>query len=410
MSLQSINELVDLSLVPANSGTFVKIMSAAQIRAGDTRAALIDAITTLWNPWTCPASELPLLAWAWSVDIWNESWPETRKRTVVSESRAYHARKTTLAGYRMALGYRDAQMVRANLPRNAFFAGLAPTPESHEKWLSSLPEIRIYQASSRIRPGRKGFFIGRRFARSIERVMWDTRRAELIRNGSTTQLVISGLVRSPDGSILSEPERLLIPGPSVRKFRAGGFVGWPVASGRVAGSRVVSLSYSMRSDQFLRNAISPSLTPVDVTPKYLAEPRPSGRGFFANRSRLRRGVRFNDAESFLYASLRLADGSGAEIETTRLRNRVGHTRLRRPPFTAGFLVHAPRDRLPSIYPRGRIARSGPERLIAELEGAIVSASAARDTVYMDINSTRAITYADLSHLPDDARYGRAILN
>ena len=52
----------------------------------------------------------------------------------------------------------------------------------------------------------------------------------------------------------------------------------------------------------------------------------------------------------------------------------------------------------------------PDKLIAELESAIVSASAARDTLFMDINSTRAITYADLAHLPDDARYGLSILN
>jgi hypothetical protein len=106
----------------------------------------------------------------------------------------------------------------------------------------------------------------------------------------------------------------------------------------------------------------------------------------------------------------LADGTEAEIETTRLRNRIGRTRLRRASFTAGLLVHAPRDPLPSIYPRGRIARLGPDKLIAELESAIVSASAARDTLFMDINSTRAITYADLAHLPDDARYGLSILN
>lgn len=410
MSLPSLEELAERSLVPPSSGSFVKIMSAAQIRDGDARARLIEILRTLWNPWTCPASELPLLAYAWSVDIWNESWPETRKRSVIAESRAYHARKTTVSGYRMALGYRDAQLVRANLPRHSFFAGRAPTPESHEKWLSSLPEIRIYQATMRVRAGRKGFFVGRRFARSIERVMWDTRRAELIRNGSTTQLVISGLARSAEGAILSEPERLLIPGPPVRKFRAGGFVGWPVASGGIAGSRVVSLSYVTEPGEFSRNAISPSLTPLDVTPKYFGQSRPIGRGIFANRPRWRRGARFNDAEFHLYASFRLADGTEAEIETARLRNRIGRTRLRRVSFTAGLMVHAPRDPLPSIYPRGRIARIGPDKLIAELESAIVSASAARDTLFMDINSTRAMTYADLAHLPDHARYGLSILN
>ncbi|WP_111360793.1 phage tail protein I, partial [Rhodoplanes elegans] len=92
-------------------------------------------LRTLWDPWTCPEAQLPLLAWAWSVDVWKTGWPLHRKRQVVAESRAFHEAKTTVLGYRMACGYVDAEFVRARLPRHAIFAGGAPTPASHQAWL-----------------------------------------------------------------------------------------------------------------------------------------------------------------------------------------------------------------------------------------------------------------------------------
>lgn len=409
MTLPTLDALMERSLVPGASGPFVKIMSAAQVRDGDARAVLIERVRTLWDPWTCPVSELPLLAWAWSIDIWDEGWPDTRKRAVIAGSRAYHERKTTVAGYRLALGYRDATLVRANLPRHGFFVGRAATPEAHGKWLASLPEIRIYANTPNARPGGKGFFASRTVARAISRSTWERRRAELIRNGVATPLVIAGLLSTENGTVLSEPEKLLIPSPTKRVFRAGGFVGWPIASRTLAGQRVLSLSYTRGGGAFIPNAISPSLTPADVTPQLIAQPRTAGMGFFANRSRYRRGVRANDADFAFYLSLRLADGSTAEIGTY-MRNRIGRTRLRRPSYTAGLLVHAPRQPVPSLYARGRVSRLGPVALVNALESAIDKASAARDTLFMDLNSTRDARFGDLALLPDDARYGRAVLN
>ncbi|PJD87429.1 phage tail protein I [Enterobacter hormaechei] len=37
----------------------------------------------LWSPDDCPANLLPWLAWAFSVDRWDESWPEATKREVI---------------------------------------------------------------------------------------------------------------------------------------------------------------------------------------------------------------------------------------------------------------------------------------------------------------------------------------
>lgn len=404
--LSSLAELEKSSLLPSGSGVFERVMSAALVRRRTQALLLIAGIRTLWDPWTCAPEQLPLLAWAWSVDIWAETWSLDRKRAVVAEARAFHLRKTTISGFRMALGYVDAELVRANLPRDGFFAGRSPTPAEHDAWLSGLPEIRIYEFAPRTRPGRKGFVCARSPARAIESVILDQRRAVLIRDGVSTDLVFSGLRRTVDGRLLSEGERLLIPGAAKRVMRAGGFVGSPVASSALAGERVITLSFTRGGDAFLPNAISPGVRPAEVAPRHVAEARPAGLGLFASRPRYHRGVRVNDAATAFYVSIRLADGTSPTL--SRMRNVIGKTRLRREAYTAGLLVHAARPPIGSFAVRGRIARRGPESLVAAIENAIAVTQAARDVMFLDLNSTRPMTYGDLARLPDNAHYGLAI--
>ncbi|WP_122698013.1 phage tail protein I, partial [Pseudomonas viridiflava] len=62
----------------------------------------------LYNPQTCPAHLLKHLAWAWSVDRWDENWSESVKRAAISASFYIHQHKGTIGAIRRAvepLGY-----------------------------------------------------------------------------------------------------------------------------------------------------------------------------------------------------------------------------------------------------------------------------------------------------------------
>lgn len=381
-------------------------------------------LRTLWDPWACPVDQLPLLAWAWSVDFWKAEWPEHRKRQVIAESRAYHEAKTTVLGYRMALGYVDAEFVRARLPRHAFFAGAAPTQESHDRWLAGLPEIRIYTAVFPIkrRPVRflqadgtivqrtlKGRFVGRRFrAHSAKSIVLDGRRPELRRpDGSVQRLVFEGVRIDSFGRLLSDPERLVIPAPLRSTFQVGKRLrGRFVGDGKANGTRVISLSFSTGVDVFRPNAVSPGLTAIDVVPRQMWDVMPPGRGWFISRARKGRGIQRNRADELAYLSIRLADGSRPEYGG-RMRNRIGRTRVRRAPFTATVLAHLSGPPKHG-FPVGRFVKVGPEARIAEAINALAVTQAARDTVYLDINSVRPITYGDLARLPENVRAGAII--
>ncbi|KFC80548.1 phage tail protein I [Buttiauxella agrestis] len=62
----------------------------------------------LWNPETCPAPLLPYLAWAFSVDRWDETWPDEIKRGVIKAAKYLHKHKGTIGAIRRVvepLGY-----------------------------------------------------------------------------------------------------------------------------------------------------------------------------------------------------------------------------------------------------------------------------------------------------------------
>ncbi|EPY9770600.1 phage tail protein I [Klebsiella variicola] len=85
--------------------------SVLEQRAAEACAVISDLsvpLRDLCNPWRCPVKFLPYLAWAFSVDRWEEKWSETEKRQAVSDAFWIHQRKGTVAAVRRVienLGY-----------------------------------------------------------------------------------------------------------------------------------------------------------------------------------------------------------------------------------------------------------------------------------------------------------------
>lgn len=92
------------SLLPPGSSALERRLAQACSGISDLNVPLRD----LWNPWKCPAKFLPYLAWAFSVDRWEETWTETAKRQAVSDAFWIHQRKGTVAAVKRvieSLGY-----------------------------------------------------------------------------------------------------------------------------------------------------------------------------------------------------------------------------------------------------------------------------------------------------------------
>ena len=91
-----------MSLLPLNSTQLERGIEAAI----DHNPAI--PIRTLYNARTCPAHLLHQLAWAWSVDRWDNRWSEQTKRAAIESTFFIHAYKGTIGALRRVvepLGY-----------------------------------------------------------------------------------------------------------------------------------------------------------------------------------------------------------------------------------------------------------------------------------------------------------------
>ncbi|WP_460422011.1 phage tail protein I [Pseudomonas sp. ZL2] len=90
------------SLLPLNGTDLEQAIEAAGFETTEI------PLRALYNPDTCPAHLLHQLAWAWSVDRWDETWPEAIKRSVIRSAFYVHAHKGTIGALRRVvepLGY-----------------------------------------------------------------------------------------------------------------------------------------------------------------------------------------------------------------------------------------------------------------------------------------------------------------
>jgi phage tail P2-like protein len=79
------------SLLPFNATAQERALEAATARISDVPVLVRES----WNPATCPEALLPWLAWAFSVDTWDDTLTVAQKRAVIASSFLVHARKGT---------------------------------------------------------------------------------------------------------------------------------------------------------------------------------------------------------------------------------------------------------------------------------------------------------------------------
>lgn len=91
--------MITSHLLPIGSTPLEK--RAAEILKSAVENPII--IAELINPEKCPAHLLPYLAWAFSVDKWDESWSEESKRIAIKQSFFIHKHKGTLAAVKRVI-------------------------------------------------------------------------------------------------------------------------------------------------------------------------------------------------------------------------------------------------------------------------------------------------------------------
>ncbi|EKQ5242665.1 phage tail protein I [Escherichia coli] len=81
---------------------------SARKKTGRVKRKMFAKLITSRFLHTCPANLLPWLAWSFSVDRWDDKWPEATKRAVIRDAYFIHCHKGTIGAIRRVvepLGY-----------------------------------------------------------------------------------------------------------------------------------------------------------------------------------------------------------------------------------------------------------------------------------------------------------------
>ena len=356
-----------------------------------------------------------------SVDVWNDDWPVKRKRKVVAEALTYHRRKTTPAGVRMALSYRDAELVSYNLPRHGFFCDLAVSAEREKAWAERLPEIRIYDPAAIIRPGPAHRFAGvNLIARGDARL---SRKAVLVEPGEAASATArrqsfgaqsAGQAQSADTTVRTEKLTRL----EIRPQGLGEKITFPARrrSMLIAGRGQTLRQAGPRKLDETILAIRPSVAGGDyVRPAavngdngaFVAASRQLQTGVEAVFSPAGRGGRRVVAPVAIvngYTSLKYSGKSSAATAHHPL-NVVGKSRVTRKPFSACWTVGWSRQLPRGRFAQGRKVAAPSEPLVATFIEAVKAASALRDEDAISLNASRRLTFADIRNIKAGTCFG-----
>lgn len=91
--------MTNISLLPANSKLLERELATLTARL----ESIAVPFSQIWNADDCPVEYLPFLAYAWSVDEWNDAWTIETQRSVIRNSISVHQRKGTLDAVKRAL-------------------------------------------------------------------------------------------------------------------------------------------------------------------------------------------------------------------------------------------------------------------------------------------------------------------
>jgi len=111
------------NLLPPSSTALERNLTKALAKAEDLPVPVRD----IHDPDACPLALLPYLAWAYSVDEWDDSWPEHLKRQAVKDALLLHRRKGTVWAVKRIIG-NQGFVLRRLIEHSGRFALNGTTP------------------------------------------------------------------------------------------------------------------------------------------------------------------------------------------------------------------------------------------------------------------------------------------
>ncbi len=382
--------------------------------AADLTGARIDEIPVdlpkLVRPYDIPAAHLPWLAWALSVDLWDATWPEDKRRLLAARSLPMHARKGTAASIAEHVRIMGAEPRRFIVPPAKTFMVPSFTPAERAAYLARFAQLRVYTHVAR-GTYRFAHFTSKAFGRDkaylnasmVKDVgAWSrfVRTAKLWDRGVETTLTIRTVSAEAVGRVdaVAYDEVVLAPKPTaavhlngppkVRAFLVDDFG---------VRQRIIRIprdaNYDFRLGREIYITAWPNAELIDIRPEGVAEAHPgqptalyaARRQFIADKC-----LPPTIAWQYLYERWHIHDPNRVPDERKRATH-LGFTRLGMPPYHAEVQTRIIGRRAPrtaGLFVNGHLV-AGNRKPIADVQEAIRVAKALRDRILIDTRTWRS---------------------
>lgn len=105
-----------------------------------------ELIRDNWDPFKAQVQNLPFLAFAMGVSLWDDTWSEGVKRSWVANQWEFKARRGTKRGIKMALALWGFELLQALTPPQGFYASPKIGKTEYDAWVHLMPELRIFHS------------------------------------------------------------------------------------------------------------------------------------------------------------------------------------------------------------------------------------------------------------------------
>lgn len=394
-------------LLPPNATPLERVFAAS---GGRRIGGVPVPIDLLKRPFEVPAAFLPHLAWEVSLDVWDEDWPEWRKRRAVARSIYLHRLKGTLPGFEGWLDLIGAKLQSYVIPPIGGFVSPDRTEEEKRAFVQQFAELRIYTQSD-YGTADADLYVGDGFV-DVDFATVSTakdrygRRAYVVDHGQTRQVPTLPVTWAGADAILEDLIGVVIPGEDDGGFfLADAFIG----EGYVTEAKITSKLLSIAANRsFLPISPRPVLlgesepfTLINVMPERVATKGTIGPDvmhtddgyigdFLGDKdAHLRIYDRF-----YLYDPDRVIGGPGSDGGLF-----VDHTRLEIPPFYAELRVAFPGSApVPSFMLEDAFIDEGTllpvEGLMDRVAAVLRAAKSHRDDIWFTTQTSRPIGFDD----------------
>jgi phage tail P2-like protein len=347
-------------------------------------------IRELWDPWKCPERLLPYLAWALSIDIWDSSWPLTKRRSVVANAIKHHQIKGTLKAIETYVDLVGGKIIKATTPPAKVFSGASLSKDQREAWLAKLPQVRIYQryllgaAKRRIFSGgsRYSSFIEKKFPTPNEAVDRLSKRAVWVVDGVETDTKIDN-----QGNFFRVFIKAVLPHSTFCNTPLNMKKKFLVPS--TASSRIVTIAPIMQSPW--RVAVGPQLEPVSTTPEMVTISAKEGHAVYSGRPIHNRFFVPSMAPFQTYERYAVNDGSVVSTKRPTIQF-MGVGRYGIEPHSAELKIRMQsqwsrhKARFGTFAPRTRFFTPHDGALMTKNRQAIIAAKRLSDKILLDTNT------------------------